>query len=185
LIPLISSCIKIPSIYGILLGKIIYFSGAYVLGMYLGGNIEASMNWIKKYAFAIFLLAGISTIILCYLHFSDINKFHGIALQDAAYYIQKICIGFLAIIFFKQLGEKQPVWLTKVAADSTPVYFIHGAIVFSYSPLFLFRVNGAYTPFTIVVSATALLLFTIVFSMFVAFLIKKIFGKKSRMIIGA
>jgi peptidoglycan/LPS O-acetylase OafA/YrhL len=185
LIPLISSGIKFPTIYGLVIGKIVYFSGAYVLGMYWGANLEDNMNWLKDHLIVILICAAISTVVLCYLYYYEIDKVSTIHVQDSVYYIQKICLAAVAIVFFKQLGDNQPTLLNKVAADSTPIYFIHGAIVFSYASLFLFEANDEYTAFNILISAIGLLLLTIALSMLIAFLVKKIVRKKSRMIIGA
>lgn len=185
LFPLISSGIKIPIMYGQVIGKIIYFSGAYVLGMYLGSNMEYSFTWIKDRLIYILVTVAVSTIVLAYLHFYKVNNFEGIYLQDSFFYVQKICSALALIVFFKQLGTKQPAWLTKVAIYSTPIYFIHGAIVFSCASLFLFiRGDEKYTAFYIFVGAIVLTIFTIVVSMFIAYIIKKLFGKNSRMIIG-
>ncbi|HSY61969.1 MAG TPA: acyltransferase [Cytophaga sp.] len=185
LIPLVSSGMKFPTIYGLIIGKIIYFSGAYVLGMYWGANLEENINWLKDQLIYILVCAVVSTSVLYCLHYYDIDKMAEIHVQDSVYYIQKICLAIIAIIFFKQSGNKQPTWLTKVAADSTPIYFIHGAIVFSFASLFLFKMNDVYTTFNVFIGAIGLLFLTIALSMLITFLIKKIFRKKSRMIIGA
>ncbi|WP_018344366.1 acyltransferase [Cytophaga aurantiaca] len=186
LFPLISSSIKIPFIYGVVMSKIIYFSGAYVFGMYVGTNMEACLDWMKKNMSYILLIAGISTVVLWFLHDYGINKVKGIYVQDAVYYIQKNCLAVALIVFFKSFGEKQPVWLMKVAAYSTPIYFIHGAIVFSCASLFLFiGTDRTYASVCIVGGAILLSLFTIILSMLIAAIIKKVFGKTSRMIIGA
>lgn len=186
LLPLVSSCIRIPMIYGLVLSKIIYFSGAYVLGMYWGTNMQASFDWLKEHLFGILIAALVSTVILSFLHVYEINAWNGIYLQDSFYYIQKICLAVMLILFFKSLGEKQPAWLTSIGTYSTPIYFIHGAIVFSCASLFLFAgTDKMHASFYIVGGAVALTIFTIMLSMFIAFGITKIAGKQSRMIIGA
>lgn len=185
LLPLISTGFKIPILFGSTIGKIIYFSGAYVLGMYLGENLEANIIYLKKKWLLILAIVLVSTIVLCYLHYYNVTTFKGINIQESVYYIQKICLAALVILFFKQLGEKQPVWLTKVAADSTPIYFIHGAIVMTFSSWFLFSGITEYVSLNIGVSSLLLLVFAVVLSMLISAVIKKIFGKKSRMIIGA
>lgn len=185
LIPLISTGFKIPILFGSVIVKIVYFSGAYVLGMYVGENMEANMLYLKKKVLLISAVAFVSTVVLCYLHYYTITAFKGINIQESIYYIQKICFAALAILFLKRFGEKQPVWLTKVAADSTPIYFMHGAIMVTFSSLFLFSRSMEYVTMKIFIGTLLLLVFTVVFSMLIAALIKKIFGKNSRLIIGA
>ena len=186
LIPLISSCIKFQIMYEFIVIKIIYFSGAYVLGMYLGENIESSLNWVKLYLFQILFIVFVSSILLFYLHYYNIHKYGRINILEAVYYIQKIFLAGVILVLFKNLGQLQPLWLSKVAVDSTPIYFIHGAIVYSCASLFLFiHVDKTYALLTIFSGAIALTVFTIIVSMLISALIKKIFGKTSRFIMGA
>ena len=186
LAPLLSASFKMPFLYGGMISKIIYYSGAYVLGMYLGVNIEASMKWLEEYFFQIVFVALTSSVIFGYLGSNDINVFKGFFLQEALYYMQKICFSAIAIVLLNKLGKRQPVWLIKIASHSTPIYFIHGAVVFSCSSLFLFM-NGdmLYDPLNIFLGAFLLLICTIALCMLISVSVKKVFGAFSRMIIGA
>lgn len=185
-IPLFVSRIPLVSDYSLKLETMIYFMGAYAVGMYLGADLEAKLGSLKKHKNVIMATSVLATVVLFYLYVNDIDMYGKVSLKETFFYIQKIGFSIIFIMMFKKLGEKQPNWMKPVARDSFSIYFMHGYILYASYPLFKF-VFGTHTlgAFNVGLMATVLFIYTVILSMLVVRIFKLVFRKKSRMIVGA
>lgn len=185
-IPLFISRIQMVAEYSLKLETMIFFTGAYAIGMYIGTDLEAKLVFLKKYRGVIFGISVLATLVLFYLYMNDINMYGKVSLRETFFYIQKICFSIIFIMMFKKLGEKQPNWMKPVARDSFSIYFMHGYILYASYPLFklIFGTNILGT-FNVILMATLLFVYTVLLSMLIVLIFKAVFGKKSRMIVGA
>ena len=78
----------------------IYFTGAYALGMFLGVDLNKKLSWLKKYKFQIALLGLISSAVLIYFYINDIDYFGIVSLKETVFYIQKISFAIVFILLF-------------------------------------------------------------------------------------
>lgn len=186
LAPLYVSRIQMAFDYILKLETMVYFMGAYAFGMYLGTDLDAKLQLIKKYKVYIVAIALVTTMVLFYFYIQQIDMVGKVSLRESVYYVQKICFAIILIMLFKRLSDDQPKWLKPIARDSFSIYFMHGYILFEFYPLFAF-VTGlkAIEPFNIILGTSMLLVFAISISMLIVFVFKKVFGKHSRMIVGA
>ncbi|MGL2964359.1 acyltransferase [Flavobacterium sp. RSB2_4_14] len=166
--------------------NMIYFTGAYATGMYLANNLEKSIAWIRKNKILLLVLAVVFTAALVYVTLQKIDRLGVFSIQSSLYYVQKIVMSLLVLLFFKSLGEKQPKWLQPIAKDAFSIYFLHILFI----GVFLGWL-GNVTLFLPIIQYNAILggLFMLVgaiaMSMLVTWLFRKLFGKYSRMMIGA
>jgi surface polysaccharide O-acyltransferase-like enzyme len=174
LVPLFISRIQTLTAYSLRIETMIYFMGSYALGMYLGVDLNVKLNKIRTYKWSIVLMATMSTMCLFYLYKNQMDMVGIVSLKELAFYIQKTCFAFILILMFKKLDTNQPIWLKPIARDSFSIYFIHGSILYALLPLFMF-----------VIGARSLDPLNVLLSMLMVFIFKKIFGKNSRMIVGA
>lgn len=186
IMPLYVSRVQVLTEYVFRIETMLYFTGAYAFGMYLGKDLETKLQLVKKYSLYILTVVFICTIVLFYFYYNQIDLIGKVSLRELVFYIQKICFALIFIMLFKALGDKQPPWMFPIARDSFSIYFIHGTILYAISPLFLF-ISGAefIEPFNIILGAFVLLVLSVFISMLIVFILKKIFGKNSRMIIGS
>ncbi len=186
IMPLFVSRIQVLTEYTLKIETMLYFIGAYAVGMYLGSDLESKLQLIKRYKYAIITAVVICTIILCYFYANKIDMMGKVSLRESVFYIQKIGLALVFIMLFKRLGDEQPQWLIPIARDSFSIYFIHGTVLYAISHFFMFIIGAkAIAPLNIVLGAFILLVVSISISMIIVSLFKKIFGKNSRMIIGA
>ncbi|WP_166963093.1 acyltransferase family protein [Yeosuana marina] len=186
IIPLFVSRIQVLTEYTLKIETMLYFIGAYAVGMYLGSDLERKLQLIKRYKYAIITAVVICTIILFYFYSNKINMMGKVSLRESVFYIQKIGLALVFIMLFKRLGDRQPKWLVPIARDSFSIYFIHGTVLYAISHFFMFIVGAkAIAPLNIVLGAFLLLVVSISISMIIVYFFKKVFGKKSRMIIGS
>lgn len=184
--PLLVSRIQTAFDYILSIETMIYFTGAYAFGMFLGSDLEKYLAWVKKQLVSILIVAILSTVALIYMQLNGIDKFGRISLNESAFYIQKICVSCIVIILFKNRGEKQPMWLFKIAGYSFAIYFLHSIILFPSATLFMFLISiESIAPFNLIIASIALSIYAIIFCILLVLLFRKIFGKNSRFLIGS
>lgn len=186
--PLFISRIQLVTQYDLRMETMMYFTGAYALGMSLGSDLNEKLRLMKVYKRPILLLVLISTLVLFYFYKNQIDKIGGVSLKETVFYIQKIGFAFVFILMFKnlELKQKQVNWLHPVARDSFSIYFIHGTILYTLSPFlkFLFETKNT-EPFNVIFGALILFIMATLVCMLIVALFRKVFGKNSRMIVGS
>lgn len=186
LLPLVVSRIQMAGYYMFKLETVVYFMGSYAFGMYLGADLDTKMRIIKKYKTVILTTAIISTVLLFYLYIMKFDMVGKVSLRESVFYIQKMAFAIIFMLLLKKLGNSQPQWLKLIARDSFSIYFMHGFILYASYHLFMFIIEiKTIEPFNIIIVALILILFSISVSMSIVYLFKKVFGKYSRMIVGA
>lgn len=187
LAPLVISRIEVMEMGNSLsLSTMIYFMGAYAGGMYLGEDLETKLSWIQKNYIAILAIALMSSFTLIYIHQIDFNKIGFVSVWSSLFYIQKMCVSVLVLLVFKNLGEKQPGWLHRIATNAFTIYFIHSFFVaIAMGALIPFLTYTQISPFNIILGAIVILIVSIGLSMLFALLFKRIFGKYSKMVVGS
>jgi peptidoglycan/LPS O-acetylase OafA/YrhL len=186
LLPLFVSRINISNEYVIRFETLVYFTGAYSFGMFLGNNLNEKLTYISKHKTLLIGIAILSTVCLFYLYIQEFDMIGTVNIKETIFYIQKTCFALLFIIFFYHRNDKQPKWMYPIARDSFSIYFIHGPILYLMLPYFRFILEFEnLKSLTVVIVAAALFIISVLFSRIIVILFNKIFGKYSRMIIGS
>ena len=184
--PLLISRIQNLTEYRLSFETMIYFTGAYALGMFLGVDLNKKLSWLKKYKNLFGLMGLISSVFLFYFYINDIDYLGIVSLKETVFYIQKISFAIVFILLFKTLEDTQPKWLSPIASDSFSIYFIHGSILYAISPWFIFLLKAnTMNPWNVVLGAVILFYLVLLICMAIVAISKKLFGKYSRMIVGA
>ena len=167
------------------LSTMVYFTGAYVAGMYFGTDLEKWFNWFKKNILIFIIIAIITSITSVYMGINDVDKFGSWSLKSTVFYIQKMCLSGIFIVAFKNLGEQQPKWMSRIANNAFTIYFLHAFFIYLFYGIFkqLASLSSLKT-LNVMLVAILFLLTSITLSVFVAWILKKIFGKYSRMLVG-
>jgi surface polysaccharide O-acyltransferase-like enzyme len=186
ILPLFISRVQNLTDYNLSIETMIYFMGAYALGIYLGDDLNKKLSIINTYKGVFVLIALMSTVILFYFYKNKIDIIGTVSLREMAFYIQKICFAFIIILMFKRLEKNQPKWLNPIARDSFSIYFIHGSILYVISPLFMFVIAAKnIEPFNVILGAMILFVIVTCICVTIVMISKKIFGTYSKMIVGA
>ncbi len=161
---------------------LIYFMGPYTVGMYCGLDLEKTMQLIEK---KLVFIIGAVVIVTAGLIFK-MTLIRGIDITESLFYIQKVGLALLVILFFKKLGEKQPAWLRFVAKDSMLTYFMHGVVLTVTGPLlyFLYKYENVY-PVNIIVAIIFLTITTVVICKGISYLLRKLLGSKAKALLGS
>lgn len=105
--------------------NMIYFMGAYAAGMYLAENLEERTRYLQSKKYILWVLVPVTSGVILFATLNDYDTIGMFSILSGFYYIQKLAISFLILLFFKNLGEKQPKWLMTIANDAFAIYFLH------------------------------------------------------------
>jgi len=168
------------------LQTMLYFLGAYVAGMYIGIDLEKRLAWVKNNFTWLIVITLITTIALVYIQLKNIDMIGRVSVRATLYYIQKICVSGIVIILLKNMGERKIIGLHQIAKDGFAIFFLHGFLIFVLIGILMPILSFTkIAPFNIFIGAFLMLVLSIAVSMLIVFIFRKIFGDKSRMIIGA
>jgi membrane-bound acyltransferase YfiQ involved in biofilm formation len=104
--------------------------------------------------------------------------------SESAWYVQKIAISGLVLLWFERSIVVVPKWLDVLGRYAFTIYFLHGYLLFElYQPLERSRINLE-NGFAVLLVAIANWIVVILLSLLIAFLAKKILGRISRYVIG-
>lgn len=171
--------------YFLSLSTMIYFTGAYVAGMYFGTDPNKWFNWVNKHITAFIIIAVITSITAIYIEINDIDKMGYWSLKSTLFYIQKMCLSGVFIVIFKNLGEQQPKRIGRIANNAFTIYFLHAFFIYLfYGSLKELANFTSFKPLNVILVASFVLLISITLSLITSWVFKKIFGKYSRMLLG-
>lgn len=168
------------------LSTMIYFTGAYAAGMYLGTDPEKWFNWVKENMRLFITTTVLSTAALIYFEIKGLDKIGSWSLRATLFYIQKMCLSGIFIVIFNKLGERQPGWINRVANNAFAIYFLHAFfLLLSYVLLMPVAALHKIAPFNLILTSVLFFFISLTLSIFITWIFKKLFGKYSRMLVGS
>ncbi|BDX06120.1 acyltransferase family protein [Planctobacterium marinum] len=183
LMPLVVSRSPFPDFLKI--QSLVYFLGAYQLGMLMGEYYAAVQRWVARYLAPITIITLFCSLLI-YLLFHWQYQAQGFySLIQTAIYLQKT--GF-CLLLMHYLANKEPIlpsWLMTLGTYSFSIYFLHVLVMWPYI-LSLSAVLTEYRRAWVIFSIGLLnLLLAVLVSVAVASLVKRFTGKYSRILIGS
>ena len=175
-----------PGTIQITVGSVIYFAGAYTVGLYIGDDLAARLETVRKYSTLILVAAVTTSILLSILHFKDIDRFGDFSLRESLYYLQKLSIGSLVLVWLKSRLENQPRFLSAFADAAFSIYFLHAFfIVLLAHFLWDFLHIERFQPWSIYLSGSIYFVFSLLLSLLVVKSLQAIIGRYSRLLVGS
>ena len=182
LVPLVLS----RSLYPDLLSAqtMVYFAGAYTLGMLVGTHYEAVQHTIRQYLRAFWVAAVGCSLVIFQLYLNEPVTTGWFLISESLFYVQKVAISGLMLHYLARHESSLPKWLLLFGTYAFAIYFLHlffaqmgvGAIGFfseGYANAWIASAGG------LLILASALGA-----SLLLAWLFKKLFRKYSRMVVG-
>ncbi|WP_394175242.1 acyltransferase family protein [Thalassotalea litorea] len=167
-------------------GAVIYFSGAYTVGIFLGNDLENLLNKLARFRFYLIMTVIVSSAAIAWLMYNEINRFGYFSLQESLFYLQKLSMATLVLLWLRNRGEKQPYWLKIFANEAFSIYFLHAFFISLLGMHFWdFQHITDYQPWTMYFFGVANFVFSLAMSMIVVWLLRKMFGRRSRMLVGS
>jgi surface polysaccharide O-acyltransferase-like enzyme len=167
-------------------GTLLYFTGAYTAGIYLGNDLEGRLDRIARYRSPLVVIVVAASLLLMLLQFAEINRFGSFSLQESVYYVQKMGIAALVLLWLRGLAAGQPRWLRFFASEAFSIYFLHVFFMLLLAEVFWdILLDPAYQPWSIYLAGPVYFAFALAMSVGVVHLLRRLLGKHSRLVIGS
>ncbi len=163
---------------------VVYFAGAYMLGMLVGTHYQAVRRIINSYLRAFWVAAVGCSLVICLLYLNEPETTGLFLISESLFYVQKIAIAGLMLHYLARHEASLPKWLLLLGTYAFAIYFLHlffaqmsvglvGAVTDGYTNVWTGSAGGLF------ILATALGA-----SLLVAWLFKKLFRRYSRVLVG-
>ena len=163
-----------------------YFLGAYTAGLYLGDRLEERLGVLRAYWKPLAAVVVATTLALVLLYINDVGRIGWFSIHESLFYVQKISAAVLVLIWFRHLDPARLRWLSPFADAAFSIYFVHAFFMLLVAELaFAFIVNETYQPASIYLMAGVYFFSALALSAACVFLFRKVFGRRSRMLIGS
>ncbi len=162
----------------------IYFAGAYVLGMLAGTHYETVQRVIRQYLYVFWLAAVGCSLVICLLYLNEPEMSGWFVISESLFYVQKVAVSGLMLHYLARNEVSLPRWLLVLGTYAFAIYFLH---------LFFAQIavgaigsisEGYANAWTVSVGGFLILVLALSASLLVAWLLKKLFRKYSRMVVG-
>jgi peptidoglycan/LPS O-acetylase OafA/YrhL len=166
-------------------GTLIYFAGMYAVGMYMGENYPGNLERLRRWRWAFGAIAATSTAFLALLFARDMDLYGGISLRESLFYLQKLALSGLLLVFLQRWEHRLPGALDQLASHAFAIYFLHQFVIkvlIRYSPAVFppSQNGGMLVALSLSICGSALAL-----SWLVSRSVKGVCGRHSKWLIGA
>ena len=165
--------------------SVVYFLGVYAVGIAVGRDYDRWLAWLERNLLllgAVAILASLLFPLLGRLGFQQVGFWNPV---ESLHYIHKLAIAGVALVLLKRWEERIPRWLDLLATYAFAIYFLHAVVIV----LLEFAANSYFTEHPSLVETLAMcalwLTLAIGVSVAITWVVRRIFGKRSRMIVGA
>ncbi len=182
LVPLVISRSLYPDLLSV--QTMIYFAGAYTLGMLAGTHYQAAQRLIREYL-RVFWVAAVGCSLVIFLKYLNEPETTGVFLiTESLFYVQKVAISGLILHYMAKHESSLPGWLLMFGTYAFAIYFLH--LFFAQMGVgAIGLVSEGYTnAWTASLGGLLILASALGASLLFAWLFKKLFRKYSRMLVG-
>lgn len=110
----------------------VYFLGAYLVGIIVGSNYEETIRLVRENVVLLFVVAIVASLIVVAVGLYEIPAYGITNLAESAWYVQKLAIAGLVLLWFDNTMTGVPRWLDVLGNYAFAIFFIHMAIVIAF-----------------------------------------------------
>lgn len=173
--------------------NVVVFLAPYTFGLWLGARYETRIELVQRWAGLLVAIATAASVLTFYLFYSyygplqveqrspegPVNWF------ESASYAQKMTLAGLVLLILRAKGDWLPRWLDLLAVNAFAIYFIHVFLLFSWFAAINRFLASPPSALLTALSALAIWVGLLALSVAVSSALRKIFGRKSRLLIGS
>lgn len=182
LVPLVVSRTVSPHMLSV--NSVIYFLGAYGFGMYLGERLEAMLALVRNFRALMWAVFLISLVANFWLFLSGYTPSGFFSLQESVVYLNKILAALLILELLQAHEDRMPRLLQTLGTYAFSLYFLHFTVMVNLDKALVQAWPGM-SVVGVAAGALAIYLVSITLTLMLCIMLKKLFGRYSRMLIGA
>ncbi|MCP5091924.1 MAG: acyltransferase [Gammaproteobacteria bacterium] len=183
LLPLVISRTTAPDFLSV--QTVVYFLGAYTLGMIAGTYYEKVPEFIRDFRLPLWIAAVGCSLVVLLLFLNEYEPSGQGSLLQTLVYVQKLSITALMIHYLSRNEESLPRVLFVLGSYAFAIYFLHFFVVSVVGYGLQELARGYANAWTAATGGLVILVAATSLSLLLSWLLKKLFRSKSRMIIGA
>lgn len=173
--------------------NVVVFMAPYTFGIWLGADYDKRMAQLRLYLvplIAVVIASSIATTLVFEAYVGPLvmagEQWEGpINWYESISYIQKMTLACIVLLWLKAHDSWQPRWLEMLATYAFAIYFLHVA-VFVVVLEALIGLGVKITPVWMhIITVPVIWIVVLAISLGIAVLVRKLAGKRSRMMIGA
>jgi peptidoglycan/LPS O-acetylase OafA/YrhL len=165
---------------------LVYFTGAYTAGVFLGQDIEKKLAWINNRWRLLLAIIAVTTIAIVYMQWAGFEFIGPVSILESTYYVQKLALSTIMLVWLRSMADHQPRWLAGFANSAFSIYFLHMIfIVLAIGLVYPLLSATGYYQFNIIAGAFGVLVFTLGLSGMIIYAAHFVFGKYSRIMVGS
>lgn len=171
------------------LATVVYFAGSYTIGLTIGANLDARLRWLAARSAWLWLLAGGATASLTFLFTSGLDYWGFVSLRESAFYVQRLALAALLLLALRARRDRLTPAARKVATfaagASFGIFFVHGPLLRPIA-----RYVGELVPdeqpwWALVAAIGATFVAGLLLSAALVQVMRRLLGRRSRLVIGA
>jgi peptidoglycan/LPS O-acetylase OafA/YrhL len=163
---------------------IVYFAGAYILGMLIGENYAATRELIGRHLGVFWLITIGCSLVIGLQYINEFEAESWFSSRESLFYAQKLSMAALAVHYLSRWETSLPKWLFTLGTYAFAIYFLHFFFVNMTAELVTLVAQDKANAFIAAAGGLFILLASIGLSLLTAWLLKKLFRRYSRLFIG-
>jgi surface polysaccharide O-acyltransferase-like enzyme len=167
-------------------GTVIYFVGAYAVGMFVGTQYERAVSTIHRHRNVLLTVAFLTTLALLAAYLLDYDMLGPVSGRETLFYAQKLSVAALVLLYLRSLEGQIPEWLNTLGTYAFSIYFLHVPIqvlvLLQFEPQLLPNVLPV---FAILAMGFVSFVVGLIGSLVLSGIARHEMGTRSRMLLGA
>jgi surface polysaccharide O-acyltransferase-like enzyme len=163
---------------------VIYFLGAYLVGMLIAVDYEKSIQTLRAHAFWLWIAFLTSAGVLLVANGGAFDQITATHVIESMTYTNKMAAIGLILPWLKAAEQRLPRWLDPLASYSFTIYLLHAMFAIMLSGGLLWMLSGPLNLGTASLAGFAVLAISLVVPFLLGMLLKRVLGPMSRPLIG-
>lgn len=163
----------------------VYFTGAYALGIVVGGQYERVMTWVAPSVGWLLGLVLITSVFIFWGYSHDAVNYGVFNLRQSLVYVQKLAAALIALHYLARYETRLPRALRVLGDYAFAVYFLHVIAIGYLINAGLEWLQAERTIVNLALFGLLNLFVAIAASIAIAWLVKRCLGRHSRKLVGA
>ncbi|MBB4189338.1 acyltransferase family protein [Sinorhizobium terangae] len=191
--PMLIAAVTLPLFFSrtgtdVTIATCIFFTGTYVIGLYMGEDVEGRLGAIARYLPLLGVVAAITTALLWFLYTHGIDKWGPTSLRESVHFVQKLALGALILIWLWRRCKDLPLVVARtldlVALSAFGLYLLHGFVFRICLRIASAVVASPDSTWNLIGGGAIIFCLGLLSCLVIIFLLRVLLGKHSRLLVG-
>ncbi|MCA1366811.1 acyltransferase [Bradyrhizobium sp. BRP14] len=191
--PMLIAAVVLPLFFSrtgtdVTLSTCIFFTGTYVIGLYIGEAIEERLGVIARYLSVLGVIATVTTVSLWFLYTYGIDKWGPTSLRESVHFVQKLSLAAVVLVWLWRSGAGLPVLIARpldtIASAAFGLYLLHGFIYRRFLRIASAVFTSPDSIWNLIGGAAIIFCLGLLSCLAIIFVSRRLLGTHSRLLVG-